>query len=109
MNKLAFGDLLVPNCTTLCRRSRELDVVLPTLCSGEPLQLVVDSTGLNVFGEGEWKVRKHGYSKRRLQHAGRHRRSRRATARRQQRQPRDIASTSLFQAKTTMTIIPPNR
>lgn len=26
---------------------------------------VVDSTGLKVFGEGEWKVRKHGYSKRR--------------------------------------------
>lgn len=39
--------------------------MLPTLRSGEPLHLVVDSTGLKVFGEGEWKVRKHGYSKRR--------------------------------------------
>ncbi len=65
MNKLAFGDLPVPNYTTLCRRARELDVVLPSLRSGEPLHLVVDSTGLKVFGEGEWKVRKHGYSKRR--------------------------------------------
>ena len=27
--------------------------------------LVLDSTGLKVFGEGEWKVRQHGYAKRR--------------------------------------------
>ncbi len=27
--------------------------------------LVIDSTGLKVYGEGEWKVRQHGYSKRR--------------------------------------------
>ena len=27
--------------------------------------MVVDSTGLKVFGEGEWKMRKHGKSKRR--------------------------------------------
>lgn len=31
----------------------------------EPLHLVVDSTGAKVFGEGEWKVRQHGWSKRR--------------------------------------------
>ena len=29
------------------------------------MNLVLDSTGLNIYGEGEWKVRKHGYSKRR--------------------------------------------
>ena len=29
------------------------------------MHLVLDSTGLKVFGEGEWKVRKHGWSKRR--------------------------------------------
>jgi hypothetical protein len=39
--------------------------VMRRLGSGEPLHLVVDSTGLKMFGEGEWKVRKHGYSKRR--------------------------------------------
>ncbi len=27
--------------------------------------MVVDSTGVKVYGEGEWKVRQHGYSKRR--------------------------------------------
>jgi hypothetical protein len=29
------------------------------------LHAVFDSTGLKVFGEGEWKVRQHGYQKRR--------------------------------------------
>ena len=29
------------------------------------LYLVLDSTGLKVYGKGEWKVRQHGYSKRR--------------------------------------------
>jgi hypothetical protein len=29
------------------------------------LNIVLDSTGLKLYGEGEWKVRKHGYSKRR--------------------------------------------
>jgi Transposase DDE domain len=29
------------------------------------LHLVCDSTGLTLYGEGEWKVRQHGYSKRR--------------------------------------------
>lgn len=39
---------------------------LPVLRNaGEAVQLLVDSTGLKLFGEGEWKVRKHGYSKQR--------------------------------------------
>ncbi|MEG6475118.1 transposase, partial [Enterobacter roggenkampii] len=28
--------------------------------------LVIDSTGLKVFGEGEWKVKKHGQERRRI-------------------------------------------
>ncbi|TFE36715.1 IS5 family transposase [Paraburkholderia dipogonis] len=63
--KLAFADLPVPSYSTLSRRAQDLNVVLPALRSGEPLHLVVDSTGLKLYGEGEWKVRKHGYSKRR--------------------------------------------
>lgn len=38
---------------------------LPRTPSTEARHLVVDSTGLKVFGEGEGKVRQHGYSKRR--------------------------------------------
>ncbi|KAF1012180.1 MAG: hypothetical protein E5299_01238 [Burkholderia gladioli] len=32
-----------------------LDVELPILRDSEPIHLVVDSTGLKVYGEGEWK------------------------------------------------------
>ncbi|MFB2868758.1 transposase [Aeromonas veronii] len=35
-------------------------------CKGHITDLVIDSTGLKVFGEGEWKVRKHGAEKRRV-------------------------------------------
>lgn len=65
LRKLAFAGLPVPNYTTLSRRAQTLKVALPVLHTGEPLHLVVDSTGLKVYGEGEWKVRKHGWSKRR--------------------------------------------
>jgi DDE family transposase len=57
-------DLDVPDHTTLSRRGKTLRVRLPKKAHG-PLQLVLDSTGLKVYGEGEWKVRQHGYSKRR--------------------------------------------
>jgi len=30
-----------------------------------PLHLVVDSSGIKIYGEGEWKIRKHGIGKRR--------------------------------------------
>lgn len=63
--RLAFADLAVPNYTTLCRRAQSLDVALPLPPAGQPLHLVVDSTGLKLYGEGEWKVRKHGWAKRR--------------------------------------------
>lgn len=55
----------VPSYTQLCRRLRTLEVALPASLSNEPLHLVVDSTGLKVYGEGEWKVRQHGWGKRR--------------------------------------------
>jgi IS5 family transposase len=58
-------ELSVPCYTTLCRRRRALEVELPRREKSEPLHLVVDSTGIKVYGEGEWKVRRHGYSRRR--------------------------------------------
>ncbi|WP_175743848.1 IS5 family transposase, partial [Burkholderia ambifaria] len=65
LRELAFATLPVPNYTTLCRRAQTLEVQLPIVGDGEPIHLVVDSTGVKVYGEGEWKVRQHGYSKRR--------------------------------------------
>jgi len=56
--------LPVPDHSTLSKRSKTLKVKLPQKSTG-CLNLVMDSTGLKVYGEGEWKVRKHGYSKHR--------------------------------------------
>jgi len=63
-NRLLPG-LPVPHYSTLSRRAAGLDIPVPTRRPG-PVHLVIDSTGLKVFGEGEWKVRQHGWSKRRL-------------------------------------------
>jgi hypothetical protein len=57
--------LEVPDYTTLARRSAQLLTCLEAAVAEEPLHVVVDSTGLKVFGEGEWKVRQPSYSKRR--------------------------------------------
>jgi hypothetical protein len=56
--------LAAPDHTTLSRRGKTLRVRLPKRASGA-LQLVLDSSGLKVYGEGEWKVRQHGWSQRR--------------------------------------------
>ncbi len=58
-------DLPVPDHSTVSRRMSGLEVELPLLPSKKARHIVVDSTGLKVYGEGEWKVRTHGVSKRR--------------------------------------------
>lgn len=63
--RLLEVEVKVPDYTTLSRRCRTLRVRLPRLPKREALHLVVDSTGIKIFGEGEWKVRQHGTSKRR--------------------------------------------
>lgn len=55
----------VPDYTTLCRRQSKLELEIPTFIPNESRHVVVDSTGLKIFGEGEWKVRQHGHDKRR--------------------------------------------
>lgn len=62
---LLDADIAVPCYSTLSRRQMGLTVALDAPVSAEPLHLVVDGTGLKVFGDGEWKVRQHGVSKRR--------------------------------------------
>ena len=58
-------DLTAPDHSTLSRRRRQLTITLPVKDWSKPRHLVVDSTGVKVYGEGEWKVRQHGISKRR--------------------------------------------
>jgi hypothetical protein len=58
-------DLPVMSYSQLSRRCARLEVALPRRKTNAALHMVVDSTGVKVFGEGEWKVRQHGYTKRR--------------------------------------------
>lgn len=62
--KLMGVDLPVPSYSTLSRRGQSVPIRLPKTARGS-LDLVIDSSGLKVYGEGEWKVRQHGTSKRR--------------------------------------------
>ena len=57
--------LPVPCYTTLSRRAAALEVTIRKASKKGSVHVVIDSTGLKVYGEGEWKVRIHGYSKRR--------------------------------------------
>lgn len=57
-------NLPVPDHSTLSKRGKDLKVNLPKKTS-QSLNIVMDSTGLKIYGEGEWKVRMHGVSKRR--------------------------------------------
>jgi len=58
-------DVKVPSYSQICRRAVDLDVDIEVPGSKSPLFIVIDSTGLKVYGEGEWKTRKHGVGKRR--------------------------------------------
>ncbi|RVG83291.1 IS5 family transposase [Sinorhizobium meliloti] len=59
--KLMSVEIAVPDFSTLSRRGKGL--ALPSIrhrtASWAPVHLVVDSTGLKVFGEGEWLENKH--------------------------------------------------
>ena len=63
--KLFGVEIDIPDYSTLSRRQKTLTVPLAVSSSRDPVYVVVDSTGVKVFGEGEWKVRQHGISKRR--------------------------------------------
>ncbi len=63
---MAGLDWRTPHYSTLSRRQKDRTVIIPYRPRGGPLHLVIDSTGLKVLGEGEWKVRKYGADKRRI-------------------------------------------
>lgn len=59
----------IPDYSTINRRRKYLSITLPHKTKNKegktPIDIVIDSSGLKVYGEGEWKVRQHGISKRR--------------------------------------------
>lgn len=58
-------DLPVPDHTTFSRRSADLAVASALARTDGPVTVVIDSTGLKVFGRGEWHLEKHGGNARR--------------------------------------------
>jgi Transposase DDE domain len=63
--RLMQVSLPVPHYSTLSRRARLLEVPLSARADTRPLHLIIDSTGLKLYGEGEWRVRGRGWAKRR--------------------------------------------
>ncbi len=65
MLRLTGLDWAVPDFSTLSRRQKDLQVRIPVQKKQGCLHLLVDSTGIKMMGEGEWKVKKHGADYRR--------------------------------------------
>lgn len=58
-------DVKIPDYTSLAKRAVKMDVSLDLEKHQGSIDIVVDSTGLKVYGEGEWKTRIHGRQKHR--------------------------------------------
>lgn len=63
--KLMDVPLSSPDYTCISKRSKTVQVQYRNKSRGCIQHIAIDATGLKVFGEGEWKVKKHGNEKRR--------------------------------------------
>lgn len=61
--ELAKLPVRTPNYSTLCRRGRNLPVSLGVKNTSEARHVLVDSTGVQIIGEGQWKKLRHGESR----------------------------------------------
>jgi Transposase DDE domain len=57
--------LPIPDYSTVSRRQGALQLPLSALPQSDPRHVVVDATGLRVYGVGEWRVWKHRVGRRR--------------------------------------------
>lgn len=57
---MAGLDWLEPEYLTLWLRQKSLTVQIPYRRAGERLNSLVESTGIQFPGDGEWQARKHG-------------------------------------------------
>jgi hypothetical protein len=58
-------DIAIPDHTTLSRRGGGLTILPKRIGRMGPLHLLIDSTGLKIYGEGDWLDQKHGIRSRR--------------------------------------------
>lgn len=62
--KLMNITLSVPSYSRISRRMNRLDIDYRKLSNARPTHLVIDSTGVKIYGDGEWHVKIHGESRR---------------------------------------------
>ena len=55
-----------PDYSSISKRAKNVDIKYRLPSQGPLDHLVIDATGLKVYNEGEWKIRKHGKEKRRV-------------------------------------------
>jgi hypothetical protein len=64
--KLMNIELEIPDYSTLGRRMEKMNVsIIQSSKIKGPLHVAIDSPGLKVYGDGEWKVKIHGRNKHR--------------------------------------------
>jgi Transposase DDE domain len=63
--KLMEVEVAIPDFTSLAKRAAKLGVSLELSSSQVPIDIVIDSTGLKVFGAGEWRSDAYRHPKRR--------------------------------------------
>ncbi|EOK5722022.1 TPA: IS5 family transposase [Vibrio parahaemolyticus] len=57
---LANVPIVCPHYSCISRRAKQVEVSFKPKTRGAIQHLAIDATGLRVYGEGEWKVKKHG-------------------------------------------------
>ncbi|MGR2991687.1 IS5 family transposase [Vibrio vulnificus] len=57
---LANVPIVCPHYSCISRRAKQVEVSFKPKSRGAIQHLAIDATGLKVYGEGEWKVKKHG-------------------------------------------------
>ena len=63
---LMRANIAIPDFTSLQKRAAKMQVQINVApANRQPMHVVVDSSGLKVYGEGEWKVRWHRLERRR--------------------------------------------
>lgn len=61
----AKGWFKIPTYSTVCKRAKALAKVLSKLSTRRPVTVLIDGSGVKVFGEGEWKRKIHGVGRHR--------------------------------------------
>ena len=59
LTRLIDQEVSSPHYSVFCKRAAEAAALLPKLSKRRPSHLIIDSSGLKIQGEGEWKDRVH--------------------------------------------------